>query len=1150
MGRDRQDAMSRLSLTLLGGFQAQLDSGRRLALPTRKSQALLAYLALPVGRPHPRDTLAALLWGGTRQESARAGVRQALFFIRRALGDAGSALKQDGDTLALEPTAVDTDTAGFERLAGEGTPEALARAAQLYTGDLLSGFALDEPPFEEWLLGERERLRELAVEALARLLAHQMTGPGTAEKAVHTALQLLGLDPLQEPVHRTLMRLYVETGRRGAGLRQYQQCVAVLQRDLGIEPETETKLLYQEILRRRDEGSVAETAPVAQRLPRAAESRSPGAGDESDLVSRAAELAEVRAALESATGGAGRVVVVLGEAGIGKSRLVIELAADAARKGVTVLLGRSYESEQILPFGPWVDALRAGDVVDDLALLERLGPLRPELARLLPEIGGATAAGATEVGPVFESVTQLIGHLARSHPVLLVLEDLHWADDMSARLLAFVGRRLGAWPVLLVATAREDELAGAPSLRRALDDLAREPGLTKLALQPLSQPDTLALVRTLARNADESWLERVGDHAWRASEGNPFVAVETVRAHAQGATLDQERGLGLPERVRELVGRRLERLSERAQAVTAVASVIGREFDFPLLQGAAGLGEEETAAALEELVRARVLHGLGERFDFAHDRIRDVAQGRILAPRQKLIHRRVAEAIEATYAGQLERHALALGRHYRAAEVWDPAAYYLGCAGRAAGERGANQEAVACFDAALQCLGHLPESQERSERVIDTILEQEESLLGLGKFQESLQSLREGEALARSLGDRRRLGHVFGRFAYHLGSIGDLAGATTNADEARAIALEFGDLREQASANVQRARASYARGDYRRALEAVRENDALAQSLLSAEWSSDVQRARTVHVRGDHRRAMEAVQENDAQWRLLTGEFVRGSVAFSRVWGILALAELGEFEEAMVRGDEALRASAMEPRRHEEVWTYLGVGRLHLVKGDVRAAVMVLERGLPLCGVGGDFAVYFSRTASSLGSAYALSGRLPEALPLLERANRHAEALGFVYGHALVLATLAEARLLAGDVQQAGAGAARALALARQYGQRGWQAWALRLLGEIAARGDSPDVERAEECFHAAIALAEERGMRPLLAHCHRGLGAMAERVGQTERAQAETARALEAYRALDMAFWVAPTQEALARLEAARAASEPRTRTRSGGIA
>jgi predicted ATPase/DNA-binding SARP family transcriptional activator len=285
--------MASLSLTLLGGFRARLDVGSPLALPTLKSQALLAYLALPLGRAHPRDTLAALLWGGTRQESARASLRQALFSIRKALGDAAAgALRHEGDTLALEPAAVDADTARFERLVAEGTPEALVQAAELYAGDLLSGFALNEAPFEEWLLGERERLRELALEALARLLAHQRK-VGALEAGVHTAIKILGLDPLQEPVHRMLMRLYAEVGRRGAALRQYQQCVAVLRRDLRIQPEAETTLLYKEILRQRPERLVVDETPGGEAYP-------DGSAVETEQVGRAAETVPVSAARPAA----------------------------------------------------------------------------------------------------------------------------------------------------------------------------------------------------------------------------------------------------------------------------------------------------------------------------------------------------------------------------------------------------------------------------------------------------------------------------------------------------------------------------------------------------------------------------------------------------------------------------------------------------------------------------------------------------------------------------------------------------------------------------------------------------------------------------------------------------------------------------------
>jgi len=226
--------MPRLSLTLLGGFQARLDPGSTLSLPTRKAQALMAYLALPPGRAHPRDKLATLLWGGMRDEQARNSLRQALFALRRAVAACEPPpFLAEADTIALDPAAVDVDVARFERQREDGGLHTLERTAALYRGDLLEGLVVDEAPFEEWLVNERERLRELALETLARLLARQRRVPDV-DAAVRTAQRLLALDPLQEAAHRTLMRLYAEQGRRGAALRQYQQCVGVLQRELGL----------------------------------------------------------------------------------------------------------------------------------------------------------------------------------------------------------------------------------------------------------------------------------------------------------------------------------------------------------------------------------------------------------------------------------------------------------------------------------------------------------------------------------------------------------------------------------------------------------------------------------------------------------------------------------------------------------------------------------------------------------------------------------------------------------------------------------------------------------------------------------------------------------------------------------------------------
>ena len=205
--------MARLTLTLLGGFRAHLDPGAPLAFPTRKAQALLSYLAMPVGEPHSRDKLASLLWGSTVETTARTSLRQTLYSLRRILRRAESEpLRADGNLVSVDPSAVSLDVLEFERCVQEGTPQALAEAVTLYRGDLLEGLTVQEPPFEDWLRGERERLHELALGALARLLAHHRA-MGSTEAAIQTALRLLTLDALQEPTHRTLMQLYVETGR-------------------------------------------------------------------------------------------------------------------------------------------------------------------------------------------------------------------------------------------------------------------------------------------------------------------------------------------------------------------------------------------------------------------------------------------------------------------------------------------------------------------------------------------------------------------------------------------------------------------------------------------------------------------------------------------------------------------------------------------------------------------------------------------------------------------------------------------------------------------------------------------------------------------------------------------------------------------------
>src|SRR5262245_42991777 len=393
--------MAHLGLRLLGGFGLETD-GRRLRLPSRKAQALLAYLALRPGRAHTREALTTLLWSDTTGTRARQSLRQTVLRVRRvfaAVRNRGFVV--EGERVSLDAAAVGVDVARFERLARQGTAESLQSAAALYHGSLLEGLRVEIGPFEDWLQSERERLHERVREVLSRLLELQMRR-GPLDAAVQTASRLLTIDPLREDVHRTLMRLYLRQGRRGAALKHYQLCVGVLERELGVEPEPETRRVYREILQQQVRNASTHRHAVGAAV--------------TPLVGRDAELKRLRALAQAALGGHGQIVLVTGEAGIGKSRLVEELIGEHARRGGRVLVGRAYETEQILPLRPWLDALRTGRVVAEAARKGELQPtVRRELARVFPELAepGTTPEISREsYVRVFDVLDGLIRRLA------------------------------------------------------------------------------------------------------------------------------------------------------------------------------------------------------------------------------------------------------------------------------------------------------------------------------------------------------------------------------------------------------------------------------------------------------------------------------------------------------------------------------------------------------------------------------------------------------------------------------------------------------------------------------------------------------------------------------------------------------------------
>jgi DNA-binding SARP family transcriptional activator len=1070
--------VARLELRVLGGFDASLEgSEASLTLPTRKVQALLAYLALSPEQRHPREKLTSLLWGDLRANLARNNLRQALFALRRALvGVEPEPLRLESDSVMLETAAVEVDALQFEQGIDGTSPSMLQDAVLLYRGDLLAGLRVQSEPFEEWLLAERERLRELALEALAKLLAHRRRG-GEHDAAVQAALRLLTFDPLQEPVHRTLMRLYARLGRRGAALRQYQTCVDVLQKELGLEPDARTRRLYRRVLRRpaggREQPAVAASGDLV-----------PGA-EGPPLVGRDGELARLRVLLGAARRAEGWLAAILGESGIGKTRLLDELVSGATREGFLVLLGRAHETERIRPFGPWLDALQDAPRAVVLDGIPASG--RTELAALFPDPDLATVRPSAEPSEgaarrLLEGMTALLGRLAERSPLLCVLEDLHWADEMSLRLLTFASRRLRDQPVLIAVSARTEDLEESGAFGQTLDELDRGPRFEAVRLAPLSKDATLSLARALTGGrVAPAARQRFAERAWAASEGNPFVAVQALRALAADGADGSSAAVTLPEGVQELVRRRLERLSARGRHVVAVAAVIGREFDFTLLVEASGFDDREAAAGVEEAVRRGLLRVIGERLEFHHDWLRRVALSDVLLPVRRMLHRGVAEAIETLHAGRLALHALALGLHFEEARVWAKAVAYLRQAGTQAAGRAGYREAVLAFQRALGALGHLPADPSASGESIDLRYELSDALVSLGEYHEALGHLREAERLALALDDCSRRARILSAICARLRIIGEHDGALDAGRRAAGLAASLDDRRLGILTSFRLGQAHLAAGDLQRAVELLRH-------CLEAGYG-------------------ESAGERPAPARVPV-----------LIWLVRALTGLGAFEEGIAHAEEAVRRAAEDSDPYALTQAQAFLGRLLVVRGDLTRTIPLLEQTLRLAR-DADIPDTLASTTVALGEAYVLAGRVSDGLPLLEQVVADDVRRGVA--HASCVTRLGEGYLRAGRLAEALARATWALELARAHRERASVAWANRLLGELAAGRNPPDRALAKAHYQDALAVALELGMRPLTAHCHVGLGQLGTGGGRCAEDAMHRETAAGLFTEMGMVFWL-----------------------------
>jgi DNA-binding SARP family transcriptional activator len=639
-------AEATLELRFLGEMEI-VRGGERLGLPpSRKTRGLLAYLALS-GRPHRRDRLCALLWDVA--DDPRGALRWSLSRLRALVDEPGRPrIRAPRDSVAFEAQGARIDVVALKQrcAAGlDGAPvEELAALAREFRGELLEGLDLGEfLDFQAWCVAEREEARKLHA-TLLRALVERLAGD--PEAALPHARTLASIDPLDEPARAGLVRLLAATGRRREAEQQYEAARRLIQ-ELGGGGTGQLEAAW----RGRREGVPSAPAPgEPPALP------SPGVG--SRLVGRAVERERLaRAVDDTLRDRRERVLLLTGEPGLGKSRLLDELGARVRERGGTVLEGRAFEAEAGRPFGPWVDALRQlspDTVVPGLAA---------DLGALLPEPAGEGGTPQSR-DRLFAAVLELLAARAgQAPPVLLALDDVHWLDAASAELLHYVARMSRHRPLLVALTARAGELFDNDAVQRALRGLRQMGLLEEVPLAPLGREETRELVASVGAEVD---AERV--HA--ESAGNPLLALEVARALP-------DRDGPLPGSLAELVRHRLDRLPSEAGDVLRWAAVLGDAFGVDRLGKLAALGLDRLLAALELLERHALLRARGDgagAYEFAHDVVRRAVYSNLSQPRRRLMHLRVAERLGQSAdadaaAAELAHHAALAGESALAARA-------------------------------------------------------------------------------------------------------------------------------------------------------------------------------------------------------------------------------------------------------------------------------------------------------------------------------------------------------------------------------------------------------------------------------------------------------------------------------------------------
>lgn len=725
-------------LLLLGTPALRRGDGSFVPLESARAASLLAYLVLHRDQPHARRQLAFLLWPDSTEEQALTNLRHLIHTLRRTLPELHALVEITPRTLrwrAEAPVRVDVVEmeARWRTIASGGalvSVEALDDALDLWRGELLEG------AWDDWLLAERERLRHGYRDLLARLVA-ALESRGDLERAIAVTDRLLRDDPLDETTYRRLMRLHDARGDRARAVRAYHTCVDVLERELGVEPSPETRAAYEELLATGPSSTIA--------------ARPAGRAGRSPFVGRVSERQRLAERWRASAEGQAHLVLVTGEPGVGKTRLVDELRGWCVQRGALAAEAGSYAAEGALAYGPVVTWLRSEALARRVRQLDaaRLAALALLLPELLVEFPGLPRleplAEDDQRQRLFDAIVAAI--VPATGPLLLVADDLHWADQETLRVLHYLLRVVPRAPVLIAATARTEELEHQRPFATFLTGLRALDCLTTIELGRLSRDETAAI-------AEHAVGQRLEAHdaarLYTETEGNPLFIVEAIRAGwASGAGT-----FALSPRVQAVIRARFDQLGEPARHLLAVAATIGRAFTTDVLARAAATDPETMVRALDELWRRRIVREQGvDAYDFTHDKLREVAYQSLGPALRRDVHLRVARALEA--GGESGEHPSAqIAAHYDQAGMAEQAVDWYARAAEDAQHLYANQEAVRLLGRAIEMLRRLPDTTERQQRELTILTALPAPLVAIEGYRSARlrDAHQRAEALAATLG--------------------------------------------------------------------------------------------------------------------------------------------------------------------------------------------------------------------------------------------------------------------------------------------------------------------------------------------------------------------------------------------------------------